>query len=87
MALRSEPAPLSAVLVTVRVAACADQAPKHRKAPALKKLIARYAGKIEYAPGYLPLSSSLVGSAFQAAAGLRPGVDADWKVGGSVENP
>jgi hypothetical protein len=25
-----------------------------------------------------------VGSAFQAAAGLLPGVDADWKVGGSA---
>jgi hypothetical protein len=26
---------------------------------------------------------SLVGSAFQAAAGLRPGEGADWKVGGA----
>jgi hypothetical protein len=26
-----------------------------------------------------------VGSAFQAAAGLRPGVDADWKVGGRLK--
>jgi hypothetical protein len=28
---------------------------------------------------------SLVGSAFQAAAGLRPGEDADWKVGGRLK--
>jgi urease accessory protein len=27
----------------------------------------------------------LVGPAFQAAAGLRPGVDADWKVGGRLK--
>jgi hypothetical protein len=26
-----------------------------------------------------------VGSAFQAAAGLRPGPDADWKVGGRLK--
>jgi hypothetical protein len=28
---------------------------------------------------------NLVGPAFQAAAGLRPGVGADWKVGGRLK--
>jgi translation initiation factor IF-1 len=31
------------------------------------------------------LTDAFVGSAFQSAAGLRPGVDADWKVGGKLK--
>ena len=32
-----------------------------------------------------PLTDAFVGSAFQASGGLRPGVDADSKVGGSLK--